>query len=133
MIKRGSVIGSSRDTGYLLFQNYSKNLKSECVQPVFNEMVKIVPRYIKSPLNFRLEKLLPDKWCYLPKRNNFYSEKGFADTGDPNLLAHGWDEFLWKGKPFGFHMQGAQKDGTIVDHTADLMYLDQTLDYFKNI
>lgn len=117
ILKRESIIGSSRDTGYRVYERYFNKASNECIQPVFNRFVKVKPPYLRLFLNIK---------------KDYYSERGFKDLGYPDALSHGWDEFLWQGEPLGFHMQGAKKDGTIVDHADDMIYLKKTLEYFIN-
>lgn len=118
MLKRKSIIGSSRDTGYRIYEKY-RDRKSECIQPVFKD---INPAYLKSPLNIFIEQFLPENLCYLPKKKDYYT-KGFSGLGD---------EFMWQSEPFGLHLQGAQKDGTIKDHSGEWDELKNILNYFLN-
>lgn len=134
MIKRSAVIGSSRDTGYALYKNYSNDpvLNSECVKPVFRFGFSVMkPWYLASPFNLFFEKFLPDSLCYAPKRINYYTVKKFGDLGYPDVFSKGWDEFVWKGVPFGFHLQGAKKDGTTTDHSEEIPELLRILDLFN--
>lgn len=131
ILKRKTVIGFSRDTGYKLYENfYNKDgIKRECVNTVFKfESVK--PKYITSWWNRILENFLPQNLSYLPKSFYCYTKIGFKDLGYPDVFAKGWDEFVWRGKPFGFHMQGAQKDGTLRDRAEDMPELLKIFDFF---
>lgn len=131
ILKRGSVIGSSRDAGYLLYERFCNEVKSECAQPVFgNELPKMKPPYLKSSWNKFIEIFLPDNWCYIPKRKGYYIKKGFKELGYPGVLEYGWDEFLWEEEPFAFHMQGALKNGGVKDHKDDLSVLKEILERF---
>ena len=115
IFKRKSILGSSRDTGYRVYERYFDKVRSECAQPVFNRSVKIKPPYLRFLLNLK---------------KGYYSKKGFKDLGYKEACSRGWDEFLWKGEPFGFHLQGAQKDGTTKDHSNDMIYLTEMLEHF---
>ena len=116
IIKRGSVIGFSRDTGYRVYELYKDEVKSECVKPVFNRFVRVRPWYVRLFLNLNKDS---------------YSKKSFKDLGYKDIISRGWDEFMWKGEPFGFHLQGAQKDGSIADHTNDMMCLHEIINDFS--
>lgn len=132
--KRDSIIGSSRDTGYGIYKLFNKNQRFECVQPVFTKnLPPIKPAYIRSFFNEMIEKFLPDRWCYLPSKHGYFSKKSFSDLGYNGVLSYNWDEFIWKDEPFGFHMQGAKKDGTTNNHLDDMPKLRDVLDYYLNL
>ncbi len=107
-LKNRRRIGLSKDTGYNLYQRYYKDGKTkyECVLPVFkpyensNFFVVLIKRIIKF--------ILPDKWLYIPKKSSSYSEIGFSDLGYFDAAGLGWEEFVWKDKPFGFHLRGTR-------------------------
>ncbi|MEQ1500450.1 MAG: hypothetical protein ABL917_03720 [Parcubacteria group bacterium] len=131
ILKRQVIIGSSRDTGYKVYKNYSEAFKSECLQPVFKmSSSKIYPFYLKSFLNVFLESFLSEKLSYFPKKIGYFAKSSFSDLGFPEVFGRGWDEFLWKGRPFGFHMQGAKKDGGTTNHSDDMVDLSRILGYF---
>jgi hypothetical protein len=133
MIKRSSIVCSSRDTGYKIFEKFytKKKLKCGYASPVFKMGVSATkPFWVGSILSVILEKFLPERLCYLPKRNGYYSSTGFGELGYSDVFREGWDEFIWKGKPFGFHMQGANKDGTTKDHSGEMERLSGVFDTF---
>ncbi|MFA5998228.1 MAG: CDP-glycerol glycerophosphotransferase family protein [Candidatus Paceibacterota bacterium] len=132
-LKRSSIIGSSRDTGYGLFERFhtAENIRSECATPVFKpHSSSIKPSWIGSVANAAIERFLPENLCYLPKDHGYYSERGFKESGFEDVFGEGWDEFIWKGEPFGFHLQGANKDGTTKDHSGETRRLSEILDNF---
>ena len=116
ILKRNSVFGSSRDTGYRVYEAFNGKFKSECVQPVFNNFVPVKPWYVRWLLNLK---------------PGYISKNSFKDLGSRDVLSKGWDEFVWRSEPFGFHLQGAKKDGTTTDHSSDMMYLEETLKHFS--
>lgn len=133
IIKRGAIIGSSRDTGYRFYQDYSRNpiLASECVIPVFKmRLSKMKPAYLNSRVNLFFEKFLPENLSYIPKKSDYYTSRGFGDLGYTDLFSRGWDEFVWRGAPFGFHLQGAKSDGTTTDHSGEIPELRSLLTSF---
>ncbi|OGF77247.1 hypothetical protein A3H04_00800 [Candidatus Giovannonibacteria bacterium RIFCSPLOWO2_12_FULL_43_11c] len=136
ILKRSQVIGSSRDTGYALYEKYGKSnsAKSECVAPVFKlKASKIKPTYLASMPNLLLEKILPDRLCYIPKNPGYYTQNGFKELDYPDFYGNDWDEFIWKGKPFGFHVQGAKKDGTIRSNDEVIPTLKKLTTEFEKI
>lgn len=90
------------DTGSELYLNFSNNpaYRSEIATPVW--------RYdpAQRPAKARLlDMLLPDRLAYLPKKRDYFTHRGFAEAGMPIDLDPRWEEFMWQGKPFGFHMR----------------------------
>ena len=133
IIWRSKVIGASKDTGYKFYEDYSKktSLNSECISPVFKYKYSVFnPSYLKSSLNIFLEKFLPDRLCYIPKKPNYFTTRGFSDLGYPDVFKEGWDEFTWKSIPFGFHLQGAKNDGTTTDHSSEIPKLTNFFNFF---
>lgn len=89
-----------RDTGSALFARYwaGEAITNECLTPVFDpaEELDVLPRFMDT--------FLPEDLSYTPKHPNSYTRTGgfirpSEDTAD-------WEQFLWRGKPFGFHMRG---------------------------
>jgi hypothetical protein len=107
--KRKRSIGRSRDTGFKIYWRYGHNpkVKHNGPIPVYKPYSNpSTERFIVSPLNRFIELFLPDRLTYRPKRSHLYSRKGFKELGYPDIDGLGWEEFLWKGKPFGFHLRG---------------------------
>lgn len=131
LLKRGAIIGSSRDTGYRLFE-YStlhRGLNAETVEPVFKYTNSdINPRILASWPNRFIEWFLSESLCYLPKNNGYFVVNGFRESHYPDVFQDGYDEFIWKGSPFGFHLQGARKDGTVIDRSKDIAAFKVLLD-----
>lgn len=99
-------IGTSRDSGYAIFRKYARSAKFECPQPVVRrEDFSEYPRAF-SRRNRMLEQFLPDRFCILPKRKGYYTETGFSDLGYFDAAKNGWEEFVWRGAPFAFHLRG---------------------------
>ena len=121
-------IGSSRDTGYALFRQYGRNnrLHSECAVPVFRPRSDFRgPAYATSGLNRLIEKLLSDRLCFIPKRPGYYTETGFLEMGYFDASSRQWEEFIWQGRPFGFHFRGYQQAARSPE---DLIFLKKAID-----
>jgi len=106
-------IGSSRDTGYALFRQYGQDSQVRCesVVPVFRSSSDFRgPAYATLRLNRLIEKLLPDRLCFIPKKPGYYTETGFRELGYFDTGSRQWEEFIWQGLPFGFHIRGYQQD-----------------------
>jgi len=130
ILKRNSVIGSSRDTGYRIYEKFhaDQTHTSRALTPVFKfTRSGIKPWYLTSLINRLYETGFSDHSSYIPKKAGYFSERGFEESGFPSVSELGWDEFMWQGKPFGFHLQGARKDGKTTDHSTSLETLRRVL------
>lgn len=102
------TVANSNDTGYPLYRRYAHDpsVKWDSMTPLFRPAEDFRgPGYALSWYGRALEKILPEKYCLLPKRSAFYSEQGFHEFGRPDVGRLGWEEFLWDDAPFGFHMR----------------------------
>jgi hypothetical protein len=102
-----------RDTGTRMYLRYRRDprFRYECAIPVY----KLPDDYQGSgnPLGWRsrlIESMLPDSLCYLPKRKDSYQSQGFLGRrkGAPSEF---WEEFMWQGAPFGFHVRRNARKG----------------------
>lgn len=122
---RAKIIGSSRDTGYDIYSKFSVSpkYKYECLIPVYmrKDQKKDIIQKIAEPL-------LPDRWCYLPKKHYSFSEIGFSDLGHNNIQNLGWEEYLWREEAFGFHL----RDLIHGNRMLEIDNISSILDYFKN-
>lgn len=96
-------IGNSFDTSSKIHAQYSadKTIKSECITPVFQPNLNLFDKV--------LDMVLTDSLSLTPKKPGYYSIKSFKDFGYADIVSYGWEEFLWQGKPFGFHIRGSHK------------------------
>ncbi len=101
ILGRRGEIGIAKDTGYPLYKRYGRdqNINSECMSPVWDYEPTL------------LDILLPDRFSYIPKKTGFIAKKSFQDFGVFDPTHEGWESFLWKGAPFGFHVRGSKKMG----------------------
>lgn len=93
------------DTGTRIYKRYSddKTVRYECALPVFR-----LPEDAPVSQSWRvriLEHLLPDELCYLPKRRDSYVGNGLRELGYLAGAPTEWEEFMWQGVPFGFHVR----------------------------
>ena len=106
-----SMIGRSRDSGYLLYEacRFNPALKVETVSPVYNHADGFVPPTV-SPFQQQLETEalgdFHDDLSYLPRRKGFIVHDGFLERGFPDFREEGWEEFIWLDAPFAFHIRG---------------------------
>jgi hypothetical protein len=64
------------------------------------------PTWAASKWNLFLEKFLPERLSFIPKKKNYFSEFGFRELGYYDIAGLGLEEYLWNGRPFGFHFRG---------------------------
>ncbi|MDP3770374.1 MAG: glycosyltransferase [Candidatus Sungbacteria bacterium] len=111
MTSRRLAIATGRDTSYRIFAHYGHDptYRREYVRTVFDPDtdVSLVGR-LWMPLNRLIERLLPDRLCYVPKRKDSYTDTAFKDLGYADLGANGWEEYMWQGAPFGTHIRGSK-------------------------
>ncbi len=105
-------IGDSRDTCWRLYKKFYRHpdIRAECLQAVFRprEDLGNLARLLFFP-NALIERLLPDRLCFIPKDKASYSTTTFRDLGYPDVRALGWEEYLWQGKPFALHLRGTRR------------------------
>ena len=125
-LKVGSLqVGTTKDTGYDIYRRFGlkKPTPSECVVPVFRpESDFLGPRLAHSKIGRFVDRILPDRMSFIPKLSGSYTREGFREHGYPDVTSLGWEEFIWKGKPFGFHLrrQGrGSKDSAVEKRTLE--------------
>ncbi len=125
-------IGKERDTGCALWEKYgNENIRYECMIPVFRPLHDFLgPSYLVSSFALAVERVFPECLCYVPKSSESYSQIGFKERGYPDVSAMGWEEFLWRGDVFGFHIRGYPKRG--MDIEKEKYFLLNTLSCFGN-
>ncbi len=111
-IQKRRYLAFSKDIPYDLYRRYFKQnkIKYECFLPaaVIGDFVRNY--YIKNakwhPFLYLLEKMIPEKWSYVPKKKGYFTFSKFKDAGKFDVMGEGMEEFFWKDAPFGFHMRG---------------------------
>ena len=96
------LVGTARDTGYRNKERFGSRAKDnrevECLQAVSTGRKGRSVRW--------LDHLLPDRFSLTPKRIGHVSDVSFRECGFPfDFQRHGWEEFMWKDRPFGFHVR----------------------------
>lgn len=99
-LRRRRLVGVARDTGWRVYQALRESsLSVECVTPV----------YRPSPVATWLEAWFPEHRSFVPKKTTSFTRRGFREAGWPDLDGLGWEEFMWRGEPFGFHVKSWEK------------------------
>ena len=108
-----ALVGISRDTGYRIYRRSRRDrrIRHECVTPVLRPRQSDPDGGARSTsLGKGLAKLIPDGLSLVPKKPGYFTETGFRDLGFEDVSAVGWEEYLWKGEPFGFHLRWSSQD-----------------------
>lgn len=122
------------DTGTLFYLRYhnDKSIKFECVTPVYR-LRQDRPEFGKTIRSRFLQKVLPDHLCYVPKKKGAFTDQGFSELGHNLDMPRAWEEFVWQGAPFGFHVRrNARKDSRdeqkeigILERTIEILFKEQ--------
>ena len=96
-------IEALHDVGYDIYATYSRTpgVKYECVTPVFDP-----PAEPGNGWRRRIISRLPDRLSMVPKRDGYFTQTGFRELGYFDVRRSGWEEFMWQGTPFAFHIRG---------------------------
>jgi len=103
-------VRESGDTGTRVYLRYASDpqTKSECLVPVFRVPHDYPGGRLPSLRSRLIERVLPDSLCYVPKRRGYFTHRGFREAGWTSFPAD-WEEFMWRGEPFGFHVRRNNK------------------------
>lgn len=117
-------VGRRKDTGYGLKERFSGNgnIHFECLQAVFKSNRGAVSNFI--------DHFVPDSLSFTPKKRGYTVHDTFSESGFPfDPYGKGWEEFIWLGKPFGFHVRRypKRKHGKY-DTTPDIQFIRSILD-----
>jgi hypothetical protein len=77
-----------------------------------------------NPPRSALEAHLPDYLCYVPRKRNYFARSSFSSLGIFRDPPTDWEEFLWHGQPFGFHVRcfpKSQLRNENVSYVADVV------------
>ena len=109
---RPGYVGKVQDTGYRIHERFFADPahKSDYVMPVLRPEIEWPEAFGSgSPLALlrRLHlspPLLPESFSILPRREGYTTRAGFRESGFPAVTDRGWEEHVWQGTPFGFHV-----------------------------
>jgi hypothetical protein len=90
-----------KTNGFRIKAKYGRGdlVKHESVQPVWN-----VDDALSSRVKRLAHALTPGSVSPVPKQAGYCSPVGFAHMGAPDVAAFGWEEFVWRDRPFAFHV-----------------------------
>jgi hypothetical protein len=103
------TIGTSEDTGVTVYRRARAEgqLRSEAVTPVL--LPHQLPKTLRRPRSLVLDRLLPDRYAFVPKADGAWAEQGT----DPALA--NFEEYVWRGAPFAFHLRPTLKGADRAD------------------
>jgi hypothetical protein len=93
-------IGVRKDTGYRIKERFSgqQDIHFECLQAVFKPN--------RGALSNFIDHFMPDCLSFRPKKRGYTTDAAFSEIGLPfDPYGKGCEEFMWQGKPFGFHVR----------------------------
>ncbi len=118
------------DTGVRIFERFANQTSqpAECTTPVFRLDPFHYPDFDAGNWKHRLiEAVLPERYCYIPKRRNTYTHSGFSERSwVSSPLPDRWEESLWQDHPFGLHVRRSFNAGGR-DKQAETEFLEQVL------
>jgi hypothetical protein len=113
------TVGRSNDTACRLTRGPHRRRPRATLDPYY-EIARHRPLGPPGRRGRVADIVLPRRLRLVPQPGTF-SPTGFADCGLPDLDARGWEEFMWAGKPFGFHVRSYPrrvKDGMTNEELA---------------
>lgn len=111
-VGRPGYVGKVQDTGYRIHERFFADPahKSDCVMPVLRPEIEWPGAFgSRSPLAllrrlYLSPPLLPESFSILPRRAGYTTGDGFREHGFPAVTDQAWEEHVWRGAPFGFHV-----------------------------
>ncbi len=120
-------IGQTKDTGYRLKERFSRkrDIHIECLQAVF--------KYNRSKISNYIDHFVSDRFSFRPKKCGYTTHATFSEAGFPfDPYGKGWEEFMWLGEPFGFHVRRYPKRKRgMYDADTDIQFIHSMLNMLK--
>jgi hypothetical protein len=109
---RPGYVGKVQDTGYRIHERFFADPahQSDYVSPVLRPDIEWPEAFgNRSPLAllrriYLSPPLLPESFSVLPRRHGYTTRDGFRERGFAAVTDHRWEEHVWRGAPFGFHV-----------------------------
>lgn len=97
-------IMQSFDTGYAIYKTHYNKKHFGLLKPV-SDYSRVALPHLRYRFGRLLEWLFPERFSFIPKKCGYAEDCGFVAHNMPDTRTHGWEEFMFQGKPFGFHMR----------------------------
>jgi hypothetical protein len=110
---RPSYLGRVQDTGYRIHAHFYGHPKHRAdhatpvLRPETEWPLAFPERFSLAAAIRRLHlspPLLPESYSLIPRRRGYVTSSGFRECGFPTVSKFGWEEHMWRGAPFGFHV-----------------------------
>lgn len=126
-IRMRRLVGQSKDCTYGMYERYKESrFRYAIFVPVFKPYQN--DGRFERTIKLWIDLIVPDRYSLTP-RPSTYTTKSFKERGFFDAMGQGWEEFVWKDKPFGFHMRNT---GNIKrDKDEDLKILQEGLADFR--
>ncbi len=103
-------VGSSRDVSYRVAQLLKESgMRIDLLQPVWKRAGHA------QFLNRVLDACLPERYSFMPKRQEYFSTTGFKEKGSYDFYADNMEEYMWQSEPFAVHIRNTSKRDDILD------------------
>jgi len=110
---RPSYLGRVQDTGYRIHERFydDPEHRADHVTPVLRPETEWPSAFPQRPsFAAAVRRLhlsppfLPESFSLIPRRPGYVTASGFREHGFPTVSNFGWEEHMWRGAPFGFHV-----------------------------
>jgi hypothetical protein len=114
---RWLVTEQYKTNGWRIKEKFGRGdlVRFECVPAVWDVNDTIPPGSLKRMIH----DLTPAAWAPVPKQPGYCSPTGFAQMNAPDVAALGWEEFVWQGRPFAFHVGSIHQKSGVYESTLD--------------
>jgi hypothetical protein len=120
-------VGRFRDTGWRVRDRFRRStLRFECLVPHWNLEVALD---VAPWLHRWLSPWLPDALNPLPRGSSALTDQSFLRSDSVTGYERGWEEFFWRGAPFGVHLRTVgRRAGDVIQDDAEL---DRLLELYR--
>jgi len=101
------IVNKTPDTGYTFYQRtQKKSINFEFIPVVFyDHEYPVRPRLI----NRLIDRVVPEKFRFVSMQEGYLVRSGFKAAGLTDTTQYACEEFMWQGKPFGFHVRSVPR------------------------
>jgi hypothetical protein len=101
------MVNRTPDTGYTFYQRTQpKSINFEFIPVVFyDHEYPVRPRLI----NRLIDRVVPEKFRFVSMQEGYLVRSGFKAAGLTDTTQYACEEFMWQGKPFGFHVRSVPR------------------------
>jgi hypothetical protein len=103
------LLGSSRDTGSKVWADFGRSGQycAETAVPVVDiEKDFAEPKFLRAGWGRLLDRLMPPSLRFLPEPGAYVRPAEAKGFETPQLRGLSCEQFMWRGRPFAFHLRG---------------------------